>query len=68
MGEHGGKPGFGLLCPPSSPLPHAPSVAVVPFALRRRRMPYVVKEGVGKDEAEELKKKLEEVGAKVELK
>lgn len=31
-------------------------------------MPCVVKEGVGKDEAEELKKKLEEVGAKVELK
>ena len=30
--------------------------------------PKAVKEGVGKDEAEELKKKLEEVGAKVELK
>ena len=37
-------------------------------SLRRRRIPQVVKEGVGKDEAEELKKKLEEVGAKVELK
>ena len=30
--------------------------------------PKAVKEGVSKDEAEELKKKLEEVGAKVELK
>lgn len=30
--------------------------------------PKVVKEGVSKDEAEELKKKLEEVGAKVTLK
>ncbi|MEG2097008.1 MAG: 50S ribosomal protein L7/L12 [Pseudoflavonifractor sp.] len=30
--------------------------------------PKAVKEGVNKDEAEELKKKLEEVGAKVELK
>jgi len=30
--------------------------------------PKAVKEGVGKDEAEELKKKLEEVGATVELK
>ncbi len=30
--------------------------------------PKPVKEGVGKDEAEELKKKLEEVGAEVELK
>ena len=30
--------------------------------------PKPVKEGVGKDEAEELKKKLEEVGATVELK
>ena len=30
--------------------------------------PKAIKEGVGKDEAEELKKKLEEVGAKVELK
>jgi large subunit ribosomal protein L7/L12 len=30
--------------------------------------PKAVKEGVGKDEAEELKKKLEEVGASVELK
>ena len=30
--------------------------------------PKAVKEGVGKDEAEELKKKIEEVGAKVELK
>jgi len=30
--------------------------------------PKPVKEGVGKDEAEELKKKLEEAGAKVELK
>ena len=30
--------------------------------------PKTVKEAVGKDEAEELKKKLEEVGAKVELK
>ena len=30
--------------------------------------PKTVKEGVSKDEAEELKKKLEEVGAKVELK
>ena len=30
--------------------------------------PKPVKEGVGKDEAEELKKKLEEVGASVELK
>ncbi|HHW45787.1 MAG TPA: 50S ribosomal protein L7/L12 [Clostridiales bacterium] len=30
--------------------------------------PKPVKEGVGKDEAEEIKKKLEEVGAKVELK
>ena len=29
--------------------------------------PKAVKEGVSKDEAEELKKKLEEVGAKVEL-
>ena len=30
--------------------------------------PKAVKEGVGKDEAEELKKKLEEAGASVELK
>lgn len=30
--------------------------------------PKALKEAVGKDEAEELKKKLEEVGAKVELK
>ena len=30
--------------------------------------PKVIKEGVSKDEAEELKKKLEEAGAKVELK
>jgi len=30
--------------------------------------PKTLKEGVSKDEAEELKKKLEEVGAKVELK
>ena len=30
--------------------------------------PKTVKEGVSKDEAEEMKKKLEEVGAKVELK
>ena len=30
--------------------------------------PKALKEGVSKDEAEELKKKLEEVGAKVELK
>jgi len=30
--------------------------------------PKAVKEGVGKDEAEQLKKKLEEVGATVELK
>lgn len=30
--------------------------------------PKPIKEGVGKDEAEELKKKLEEAGAKVELK
>ena len=30
--------------------------------------PKAIKEGLGKDEAEELKKKLEEVGAKVELK
>lgn len=30
--------------------------------------PKAVKEGVGKEEAEELKKKLEEVGASVELK
>ena len=30
--------------------------------------PKAIKEGVSKDEAEELKKKLEEVGAKVELK
>ena len=30
--------------------------------------PKAIKEGVGKDEAEELKKKIEEVGAKVELK
>ena len=30
--------------------------------------PKPVKEGVGKDEAEEIKKKLEEVGASVELK
>ncbi len=30
--------------------------------------PKAVKEGVSKDDAEELKKKLEEVGAKVELK
>ena len=30
--------------------------------------PKAVKEAVGKDEAEELKKKLEDVGAKVELK
>ena len=30
--------------------------------------PATLKEGVSKDEAEELKKKLEEVGAKVELK
>ena len=36
-----------------------------------KHMPHVakaIKEGVSKDEAEELKKKLEEVGAKVELK
>ena len=31
-------------------------------------VPAKIKEGVSKDEAEELKKKLEEVGAKVELK
>ena len=31
-------------------------------------VPKALKEGVSKDEAEELKKKLEEVGAKVELK
>ena len=30
--------------------------------------PKAIKEGVSKDEAEELKKKLEEIGAKVELK
>ena len=30
--------------------------------------PKAIKEAVGKDEAEELKKKLEDVGAKVELK
>ena len=30
--------------------------------------PKAVKEGVNKDEAEELKKKLEDAGAKVELK
>ena len=30
--------------------------------------PKPVKEGVSKDEAEEIKKKLEEAGAKVELK
>ena len=30
--------------------------------------PKAIKEGVSKDEAEELKKKLEEVGAKIELK
>ena len=30
--------------------------------------PKAIKEGVSKDEAEELKKKLEDVGAKVELK
>lgn len=30
--------------------------------------PKAIKEGVGKDEAEELKKKLEEAGAKVEVK
>jgi len=30
--------------------------------------PKAIKEGVGKDEAEELKKKLEDVGAKIELK
>ncbi|HIY21778.1 MAG TPA: 50S ribosomal protein L7/L12 [Candidatus Flavonifractor merdigallinarum] len=30
--------------------------------------PKALKEGVGKDEAEEMKKKLEEAGAKVELK
>ena len=30
--------------------------------------PKAIKEGVGKDEAEEMKKQLEEVGAKVELK
>ena len=30
--------------------------------------PKAIKEGVGKDEAEEIKKKLEEAGAKVELK
>ncbi|HIZ94601.1 MAG TPA: ribosomal protein L7/L12, partial [Candidatus Flavonifractor avicola] len=30
--------------------------------------PKAVKEAVGKDDAEEMKKKLEEVGAKVELK
>ena len=30
--------------------------------------PKAIKEGVSKDEAEEMKKKLEEVGAKVELK
>ena len=31
-------------------------------------LPKAIKEGVSKEEAEELKKKLEEVGAKVELK
>lgn len=56
------------MSPLPSPLPTFRPVAAVSLALRRRRMPYVVKEGVGKDEAEELKKKLEEVGAKVELK
>ena len=30
--------------------------------------PKAIKEGVSKDEAEDLKKKLEEAGAKVELK
>ncbi len=30
--------------------------------------PKTIKEGIGKDEAEELKKKLEDVGAKIELK
>ena len=30
--------------------------------------PKAIKEGIGKDEAEEMKKKLEEAGAKVELK
>lgn len=30
--------------------------------------PKAIKEGVGKDEAEEMKKKLEEAGAKIELK
>ena len=30
--------------------------------------PKAIKEGIGKEDAEELKKKLEEVGAKVELK
>ena len=30
--------------------------------------PKAIKEGVSKDDAEELKKKLEDVGAKVELK
>ncbi len=34
----------------------------------RRGRPRLLKEGVSKDEAEELKKKLEEAGAKVELK
>jgi large subunit ribosomal protein L7/L12 len=32
------------------------------------KAPAVVKENVAKDEAEEMKKKLEEAGAKVELK
>ena len=36
--------------------------------LSSRAAPKAIKEGVSKDEAEELKKKLEEVGAKVELK
>ena len=41
MGEHGGKPGFRPAVPTFQPAAHAPSVAVVPFALRRRRMSYV---------------------------
>lgn len=32
------------------------------------QVPYVLKEGVNKEEAENIKKKLEEVGAKVEIK
>ena len=47
----------------SAAAPVAVAAAAAPEAA-----PKAIKEGVSKDEAEELKKKLEEAGAKVELK